>query len=187
MSGLRWVVVYTALALGANAAAAEGAGAIPDALRTGEMQKLVPAAAPAELLDVTLIDETDAERSLGEYRGKVVLLNFWATWCAPCRVELPALQALQDEFGGDGFAVVTVATGRNPVQAIDRLFQDIGVTSLPRLRDPKQQLAGSMGIFGLPVTVILDREGRELGRLTGEADWVSPEAKALVAAVLAQD
>ena len=69
--------------------------------------------------------------TLADYRGKVVLVNFWATWCAPCRKEMPGLQALQDEFGGDRFQVVTIATGRNSPDGIKRFFDEAGVTSLP--------------------------------------------------------
>ena len=94
------------------------------------------------------------------------------------------LDALQTEFGGDAFAVVPVATGRNSVQGIRRFYEEIGVKNLPVLLDPKQELAREMGVFGLPVTVILDAEGREIARLIGEADWTSDSAKAIVAALL---
>ena len=97
------------------------------------------------------------------------------------------LDALQTEFGGDAFEVVTVATGRNSVQGIRRFFEEVGVANLPVLLDPKQELAREMGVFGLPITVILDREGREIARLRGEADWESDSAKAIVAALIARE
>jgi len=178
---IRSAAVYLAVALCANAAAA----ADLSALRTGEMAKLVPTAPPVPLPEVGLRDETDAPRSLAEYRGRHIVLNLWATWCAPCRTEMPQLQALQAEMGGDRFAVVTVAVGRNAVPAIERFFAEAGVTDLPKLRDPGQDLAAALGVFGLPVTLVVDPEGREIARLTGEADWSSPEAKALVAALIA--
>lgn len=97
------------------------------------------------------------------------------------------LDALQTEFGGDDFEVVTVATGRNSVQGIRRFFEEVGVANLPVLLDPGQELAREMGVFGLPITVILDREGREIARLRGEADWQSDSAKAIVAALVAAE
>lgn len=90
------------------------------------------------------------------------------------------LSELQAELGGDDFDVVTVATGRNPLPAITAFFDEIGVDNLPLHRDPKQQLAREMGIFGLPITVILNRDGQEIARLQGDAHWNSDSAKAIL-------
>jgi thiol-disulfide isomerase/thioredoxin len=180
---LRSALLYTALALGANAAAADTAAL--EALREGDMQKLVFHAEPVAAGVMPFTDADGAEHQLSNWQGKVVLLNFWATWCAPCRKEMPMLDALQTEFGGEAFEVVTIATGRNSVQGIRRFFEEAGVTNLPVLLDPKQELAREMGVFGLPITVILDREGREIARLRGEADWESESAKTIISALLA--
>lgn len=94
------------------------------------------------------------------------------------------LAELQTELGGEGFEVVTLATGRNAPQAMKKFFDDIGVDNLPLHRDPKQQVARQMGVFGLPVTVILDPQGNEIARLTGDADWSSESAKAILAALI---
>lgn len=94
------------------------------------------------------------------------------------------LSALQTEFGGDNFEVLTLATGRNNPAGIVKFFDEIGVDNLPRHQDPKQALAREMGIFGLPITVILDPEGREIARLRGDADWNSDSAKAIIAALV---
>ena len=179
---LRLIVLYTALSLGANAAAA----ADLNALKAGDMKKLVVYEAPLDLPDVGFTDESGNETSLEAYRGKVVLLNFWATWCAPCRAEMPQLAALQGELGGSDFQVVTLATGRNPPPKIDRFFAEIGVTNLPKHRDEKQVLARAMGVAGLPVTVLIDRQGREVARLIGEAAWNAPEAQAMIQAMIAE-
>jgi thiol-disulfide isomerase/thioredoxin len=176
-------VLYTALALGANTALAGTAEL--EALREGSMKKLAILAEPSEVPSTAFTDAGGAEHTLADWRGKYVLVNFWATWCAPCRKELPALDALNRDFGGEQFAVVTIATGRNPVPAIERLFADVGVESLPILLDPKQALSREMGVLGLPVSVILDREGREIARMSGDADWNSDSARAIVAALLA--
>lgn len=94
------------------------------------------------------------------------------------------LSALQEEFGGESFEVLTLATGRNIPARISAFFDEIGVDNLPRHQDPKQALARDMGVLGLPVTVILDPEGQEIGRLMGDADWSSDSAKAIIAALL---
>ena len=175
-------VLYTSLMLGANAGHADVAAA--DAVRAGDMRKLAFHASPVDLPDVGLLDETDVPRTLADYKGQWVVLNFWATWCAPCRKEMPSLQAL-DAAMGDDFSVVTIATGRNSVDAINAFFNEAGVTTLPKLRDPKSELARNMGVLGLPLTVILNPEGQEVGRLIGDADWASADAKAMLAALMA--
>jgi thiol-disulfide isomerase/thioredoxin len=180
---LRSALLYTALVFGANAAAADTAAL--EALREGDMQKLVFHAEPVAAGVMPFTDALGAEHRLADWQGKVVLLNFWATWCAPCRKEMPMLDALQTEFGGEDFAVVTIATGRNSVQGIRRFFEEVGVANLPVLLDPQQELAREMAVFGLPITVILDREGREIARLRGEADWVSDSAKSILSALIA--
>ena len=175
-------VLYTSLALGANAVQADIAAA--DAARAGDMRRVAFGAAPVAVPDIGVVDETEAPHSLAEYKGQWVLLNFWATWCAPCRAEMPTLQAL-DTAMGDGFSVVTVATGRNSVEGIDKFFGEAAITSLPKLRDPKSELARNMGVLGLPLSVILNPEGQEVARLIGDADWNSADAKAMLTALMA--
>ncbi|TMM51575.1 TlpA disulfide reductase family protein [Sulfitobacter sabulilitoris] len=180
--------VYTALTLGAiwGAGGAWADTAAIEGLRDGDMKKLVVHATPEATSSAPFQLADDAgETSLDAYRGKYILLNFWATWCAPCRKEMPQLSALQADFGGDDFEVLTIATGRNSPQGIAKFFDEIGVTNLPRHQDPQQQLASQMGIFGLPISVILDPEGREIARLRGDADWNSESARAIVAALIA--
>ena len=176
------VVLYTSLMLGANAGHADVAAA--DAARAGDMRRVAFGAAPLALPEIGVVDEEDAPHMLAEYQGQWVLLNFWATWCAPCRAEMPTLQAL-DAVMGDDFSVVTVATGRNSVEGIDKFFAEAGITSLPKLRDPKSELARNMGVLGLPLTVILNPEGQEIARMIGDADWNSADAKAMLTALIA--
>jgi len=172
------VVLYTALILGANAAWADVA-----ALRDGDMKKLVLLDAPMTLPEAVLLDAEDGEHSLADYKGKWVVLNFWATWCAPCRHEMPSLDRLQVAM--PEIAVVPVATGRNAVEGIKRFFEEAGVKNLPILRDPQSDLARGMRVMGLPVTVILNPEGQEVARLIGDAEWDSDSAKAVLGALAA--
>lgn len=95
------------------------------------------------------------------------------------------LSALQEEFGGDSFEVVTLATGRNNPAGIKKFFDEIGVTNLPRHQDPKSAVARDMTVLGLPITVILDPKGNEIARLRGEADWNSDSARAVIRALVA--
>ncbi|SLN21823.1 TlpA family protein disulfide reductase [Roseisalinus antarcticus] len=175
-------LLYTGLALVANTAL----GDISD-LRDGDMRKLAVHAEPMAVSDAAFEAEDGSPVTMADHAGQIVLLNFWATWCAPCREEMPALSALQTDFGGEDFAVVTVATGRNPPQAMARFFDEIGVENLPLHRDPTQSFAREMGVLGLPVTVILDRDGQEVARLQGGADWDTESARAIVAALIDGD
>ncbi len=155
-----------------------------EALREDQMRKLMfhPTPQPASL--TAFLDETGAEISLADLRGQHVVLNFWATWCAPCRKEMPSLANLQAALGGEDFRVVTVASGRNPPEAINRFFAEEGIEGLPKYRDPTMALSRDMGVAGLPITVILDPEGREIARLRGDAYWDTDSAKAIVTALL---
>ena len=170
-------VLYLALSAGANAQDVSG-------LLTGEMRGLVVHEAPQPASDLPFLRVDETEGSLADYEGRHVVLNFWATWCAPCREEMPSLQNLHDTLAGDGFAVVTLATGFNQPQAIRRFFDETGVTDLTQYRDINQQIAREMGVFGLPITVILNPEGQEIARLRGDAHWDSPEAIAVIEALM---
>lgn len=175
--------LYISAALSANLALAQG----PADLAVGEMRGLVfhDTPVPASAEPFLKMDET--EGVLADYAGRYVLLNFWATWCAPCRHEMPALNTLQQTYGGEDFTVVTLATGRNPPQAIQRFFDEEGLTDLTMHRDINQQIAREMGVFGLPITVLLNPEGQEIARLRGDAEWAGEDAFALIEAVLAQE
>ncbi|MBC6442020.1 MAG: TlpA family protein disulfide reductase [Rhodobacteraceae bacterium] len=181
MKTLLCAVLYTVVILSATPGTAM---ARDIALRAGDMRKLVFHENPQAVPDVPFWDESGQDITLDRYKGKVVLLNFWATWCAPCRHEMPALNALQQEIGSDAFQVVTIATGRNPPPAIARFFAKESINALPKYRDPKQALARGMAVFGLPMTVILNRDGQEIARLRGAAEWFTPEAINLMRAVI---
>ncbi|WP_422075123.1 TlpA disulfide reductase family protein [Tranquillimonas rosea] len=182
MGIVKSAVLYTALVLGANAATAQAADI--SALREGDMKKLVVHDDPRPASDKSFSDADGGDHSLADYEGQVVLLNFWATWCAPCREEMPALDSLQAEMGGDDFQVVPVATGRNSLTGIRKFFEEEGVEALPIRLDPKQALAREMAVLGLPITVLLNRAGQEIARLQGDADWASDSARAIISEVI---
>ncbi len=174
-------VLYTGFALTANAALADMSQL--EALREGSMKKLL-FSEPATVSEVSFTHADGGEFTLDGFQGKYVLVNFWATWCAPCRKEMPMLSELQTEFGGEDFEVVTIATGRNDLAGIKRFLDEIDVDNLPLYLDPKQKLARDMAVLGLPITLILDREGREIARMRGDAEWNSDSAKAIISTLI---
>ena len=171
-------LLYTCLVLAANAACG---GTVDPALLTGDMGKLVFEDARA-LPKVGLIDMADAPHDLAEFRGKWLVLNFWASWCVPCRTEMPALDRLQVAM--PDLVVVTVASGPNPKPAIVKFMTEAGVTHLAQWRDPDAELTHQMGIMGLPVTVIVSPDGAEVARLIGGAAWDASGAQAVLATLM---
>lgn len=165
-------------------AAAPASATDLDALRAGEMRKLVVNEAPVEVPATEFTGPDGQPTTLAASNGRVRLVNFWATWCAPCRKEMPALDALQQARGGPDFEVLTIATGRNAPEAIAAFRAEAGITALPDARDPKGRLAAAMGVPGLPVSVLLDRDGSEVARLMGDADWNSADAHAVIDALV---
>ncbi|MGE4612476.1 MAG: TlpA disulfide reductase family protein [Paracoccaceae bacterium] len=179
-------LLYAALSVGANPAAAidaETRQAILD-MRIDEMRKMKILTEASDMITVEFQDADSNKMTFADTNGQFRLVNFWATWCAPCREEMPALDALQVEMGGEDFQVMTIATGRNRLSGIHKFYAEAEVTNLPILLDPKGKLAKRMGVVGLPVTILLDREGREIARLTGGADWASENAIAVIRALM---
>jgi thiol-disulfide isomerase/thioredoxin len=176
-------IMYTAIALGATPSFADNAAAAD--LRRGDMKKLVFHATPAAVSgQAFILPDSGGKKTLRDYKNKYVLVNFWATWCAPCRKEMPMLAELQTKFGGDNFEVVTIATGRNTPAGIAKFFADSNIDNLPQYQDPNQSLASQMAIFGLPISIIIDPDGKEIARLRGDADWSSESAKAIIAELI---
>jgi thiol-disulfide isomerase/thioredoxin len=178
----RSAVLYAALALTANTALADTPAL--ETLRTGDMMKLGFEAVPKAVPDIPFADAEGGLHHLSDYQGKYVVLNFWATWCTPCRSEMATLDKLQGEMGSDRFAVLPIATLRNTVAGVQKFFAEDGVKNLQVRIDPDAALARQMGVMGLPVTVILNPQGQEIARLIGQADWDSDSAKAIFTALL---
>ena len=154
-------------------------------LKTGDMKKLVVHPGPQAVATAPYATATRDTATLAAHKGKVVLLNFWATWCAPCRKEMPMLSELQTELGGSDFEVITIATGKNDAAAMARFFAEIGISNLPLHTDAHSAVAREMGVLGLPATVLIARDGTEVARLLGDADWASDSAKSILKALIA--
>jgi len=119
-----------------------------------------------------------ADRSsamLGNFHGKVVLLNIWATWCVPCRKEMPTLDRLQAQLGGPGFEVVALSIDRAGVQVVEKFYQEIGIKKLAIYIDSTGKATRTLKVVGLPTTLLIGADGREIGRLVGPAEWDAPE------------
>jgi len=153
-------------------------------MRAGNMRKLKIQTEPQAAVLITFTNPAGETLSLADSNGKIRVVNFWATWCFPCREEMPTLDALQKQLGGDDFEVLTIATGFNDLGGIERFLEQAEVTSLPILLDPDSSLGAEFGAIGLPLTVILNREGQELARLTGGAEWDSESALNIINALL---
>lgn len=187
MARLAPALLYAALAAFANPAPAADLSADDRAtlaaLREGDMRKLVILDEPVPAPDVPFTAADGTETTLAASNGKVRLVNFWATWCAPCREEMPALAELAAAKAGPDFAVMPIATGSNTPEGIERFMTESNV-DLATALDPKGKLAAAMQVPGLPVTVVLDRDGREVARMMGGADWNSESARAIVDALV---
>ncbi|MCV6598369.1 MAG: TlpA family protein disulfide reductase [Mangrovicoccus sp.] len=184
---LRALLIALTLMLPFSAFAQSAAPDNLDALAQGDMKKLVFHSAPKPVPEIAFDNLDGAPSSFAAYQGKIVLLNFWATWCAPCRKEMPGLDRLNGEMGSEDFTVLTLATGRNSPQAMRRFFAQEGIETLPLYKDPNKAIGSQMAVLGLPITVILDRQGREIARLQGDAEWDSDSAKAILQALIKAD
>lgn len=131
------------------------------------------------------VDANGDTVSLSDFRGKLVLLNFWATWCGPCVRELPDLDRLQAELGGAGFQVIALSSDRKGPEVVAPFLAKLGVERLTPYNDRRATVQRAFKVHGLPTTVLLDAEGRELGRLVGPAEWDSEDAKRLIRHFLA--
>lgn len=119
--------------------------------------------------------------TLEEFRGKAVLVNFWATWCAPCLKELPSLDVLQRNLGGAKFSVVAIAADPRGPEVAQQFLDRLNIEHLQLYADPDLRFAFAIGGADiLPVSILFDAKGQEVGRLVGEADWAAPESRRLV-------
>jgi thiol-disulfide isomerase/thioredoxin len=138
------------------------------------------ASEPRPVPELTFFDEAGNEVTLADFAGDVVVLNLWATWCAPCRREMPSLDRLQAALGEDGLTVIALSLDRGDVAKVRAFFEELEIANLAIYQDPQARAGRELGAPGLPTTIVIDRAGREVGRLLGPAEWDSEEALALL-------
>jgi thiol-disulfide isomerase/thioredoxin len=170
--GSRGVVAAAAVLLALASATLSVAAEVPAGLAMHD--------SPRPLPEVAFADAAGRPLRLEDFRGRVVLLNLWATWCAPCRKEMSTLDRLQGELGGPGFAVVALSIDRKGLPAVQKFYEEIGLERLAVYVDASSRAARSLKALGIPTTLLIDREGREIGRLAGPAEWDSPEMVAFL-------
>jgi thiol-disulfide isomerase/thioredoxin len=141
--------------------------------------------APKPVPALQFADGEGRALTLKEFHGKVVLLNVWATWCASCRKEMPTLDRLQAGLGGPDFQVVALSIDRKGPDVVRKFYAEIGIQDLSLFIDTSGAASQKLGVFGLPATLLIDRQGQELGRLIGPAEWDSAETVAFLKNVIA--
>jgi thiol-disulfide isomerase/thioredoxin len=154
-------------------------------LNKGAMAAFVAYPKPRDLPDFTFETGDGTTESLADFHGKVVLLNIWATWCVPCRKEMPQLNALEAELGGSDFQVAAVNIDRGGPDKARKFLNETSATDLTLYTDPSGKLFSTLKAVGMPTTLLINRDGKEIGRLVGPADWASPEAKKLIEVAIA--
>jgi thiol-disulfide isomerase/thioredoxin len=178
---LRWQMSALAVAIAISAVFlwfdTQNAG--PPEFR-GAVQKFQPKSPAATLPDLHFADADGQVKRLADFRGRVLVLNYWATWCAPCVEEMPSLSRLQAKLGGDRFAVLAVSVDREGLPVVVPFLEKLAIKNLAVYTDRTGATMRALGVRGLPTTMIIDGEGREAGRIEGMANWDSPEAEALV-------
>jgi len=179
---LAWVVFAVAVAAVAAVgyrqfiAARDEAGLDADAA-TAAADGPLPidrAEAPRPLPELRFVDGAGKPHSLADFRGRVVLLNIWATWCVPCREEMPALDRLQSKLGGRGFEVVALSIDNDGLPRVRRFYEELGLKAMGINVDTGGDVTAKLRAVGVPLTLLVDREGRELWRKLGPAEWDQP-------------
>jgi len=154
----------------------------------GEVAAVSVAKRPLKVPDLTFQDATGAQKSLADFRGRTVLLNLWATWCVPCRKEMPTLDALQGKLGGEDFQVVAVNIDTRDPDQPKAFLKELGIRHLAYYADPSakvfQDLKAIGRAIGLPTTLLVDPHGCEIGTIAGPAEWASDDAVKLIRAAL---
>lgn len=163
---------------------AAAAFALP-ARAAGEMSRFERTTPPKPLADVTFQDANEKPLRLADFRGRALLINFWATWCVPCVKEMPSLDRLQAMFPQDKFVILPLSIDGSTKPKVAPFYKDKKLANLGIYFDPGRKAMQGLGVTLLPTSILVDPQGRELGRLEGDADWDLPEGVALVKAAIA--
>jgi thiol-disulfide isomerase/thioredoxin len=157
-------------------------------LAHGEVAAVNVAKSLLKVPDLSFQDVNGKPLTLADWRGRTVLLNLWATWCVPCRKEMPALDALQQKLGSPDFQVVAVNIDTRDPEKPKTFLKELGITKLTYYADPTartfQDLKAIGRAFGMPTTMLVDRQGCEIGTIAGPAEWASDDAIKLIQAAL---
>ena len=153
----------------------------------GQVQNYEAFPEPIETSDVTVLTKDGGKTTLEQFKGKFVVLNFWATWCGPCIRELPSLERLDAALPDDKAQVVLVSQDRGGFKQTERFLNKLNVNFPDNFVDERLKFSRSIGVVSLPTTILIAPDGKEVGRLVGTAEWDSPEALALVNWYLDQD
>jgi thiol-disulfide isomerase/thioredoxin len=135
-----------------------------------------PAAVPA----LDFVDGDGRSMTLADFRGRVILLNVWATWCVPCRKEMPTLDRLQAKLGGADFQVIALSIDRQGMAVVKPFYRDVGLAALGIYIEQSGKATQLLHAVGVPMTLLIDRQGREVARKMGPAEWDSPEMVAII-------
>jgi thiol-disulfide isomerase/thioredoxin len=154
-------------------------------MRTGEMSKLAVHSTPREVPDTSFMAEDGTETRLSDFKGEVTVVNLWATWCPPCRKEMPSLDRLHAALADEGIEVIALNIERKGLTKARAFYDKMGIAHLAVHADEANALPPRLGVIGYPVTMILDAEGREIARMQGDAEWDAPEALDLLRAIAA--
>jgi thiol-disulfide isomerase/thioredoxin len=146
---------------------------------TSEVNKFLFYENPQPIDNLAVSDINDNETDILNADFNLLLINFWATWCSPCTKEMPSLNELQSKFEKNQLKIVTIATGRNNPNKIVNFFEEYNLSNLENYRDPKGKLALDLGVIGLPFSIIISRDKKDIARLIGPIDWSKKEVEDL--------
>ena len=146
---------------------------------TSEVNKFLFYENPQPIDSLEVSDINDNKTDILKEDFNLLLINFWATWCSPCTKEMPSLNQLQSKFEKNQLKIVTIATGRNNPNKIVNFFEEYNLSNLENYRDPKGKLALDLGVIGLPFSIIISRDKKDIARLIGPIDWSKKEVEDL--------